>query len=72
MKAALSITAAVLVAFPSCSSVPPGAMRLVPAGITFEYTTSVGGIPVTGRYTTGGKTVISVDGRRDLSPINQK
>jgi hypothetical protein len=44
-------------------------MRLVPAGITFEYQTVVGGLPISARYTTGGKTVISVDGR---SPLNQK
>ena len=69
MKAALSVAGAVLVAFPSCSSVPPGTMRLVPAGITFEYQTVVGGLPISARYTTGGKTVISVDGR---SPLNQK
>lgn len=68
MKAYLAVSA-VLVAFPSCSSLPPGTLRLVPANFAFEYTTSIGGMPVTARHTVGGKTVVSVDGRR---PLGQK
>lgn len=69
MKAAFTAAGAILVAFPSCSSLPPGTMRLVPANFAFEYTTSIGGMPVTARHTVGGKTVVSVDGRR---PLGQK
>lgn len=60
---------AATLAFPSCSSLPPGTMRLVPAGLAFEYRTEIAGVPVSAIYTTGGKTVISVDGRR---PVGQK
>lgn len=64
MKA--SFAAVLLVAFPSCSSLPPGTLRLVPANFAFEYTTSIGGMPVTARHAVGGKTVVSVDGRRTI------
>lgn len=59
MKASLALTA-VLIAFPSCSSLPPGT--------SLEYSTAVGGMPVAARYTVGGKAVISLLPRLPFGP----
>lgn len=58
MRAAMLVAASI--AFPSCSSLPQGT--------ALEYSTAVGGVPVSARYTVGGKAVISLLPRLPSGP----